>query len=185
MNDRISRKTNNPQQLSGPVRIIDRRNRLKQVEREPRSSSVPICKERASPSRRNRVKVSIDDSRRTNRTNVVSWNVAEEDSVSSGKNSFAHARRNIQTIRDRFFPPSSQNALNGKPPPYNSTNHIDFSQDRWQVASLDSPNFEGEPTRQAGSVLAQWGTVCSHENGDSESVLFTMGEIIRLPKLCP
>ncbi|VDL59567.1 unnamed protein product [Hymenolepis diminuta] len=133
INDQIPRTANNHQHLPGTIRIIDRRNRFKQMEREPRCSSVPI---RVSSGRKNRVKEDINGSPKPNIRGLLSWNGAEEDSVSSRKNSLARVKRNIQTLRDRVFPSLSQDVLNGKPPPYSSANNLEFYQERWQVTTF-------------------------------------------------
>ncbi|VDM26781.1 unnamed protein product [Hydatigera taeniaeformis] len=120
---------------NGNIRVVERRTRLKQEEREPRSSSVPVYKftrDKAEGEEvRDTIIPSMDDSPTSVLRGVAPWMAAEERAAVIKKDRRNRMKQNVHTIRDHMLSSWGQVNFDGKPPRHPSATHVYPSPELW------------------------------------------------------
>nr|CDS23260.1 cytohesin guanine nucleotide exchange [Echinococcus granulosus] len=129
-------RINNPYQtLNGTIRIVERRNRLKQEGHQPRCSSVPVCTSRVQKSEDSGMgdylTTGMNDSPTSVLRGVAPWMATEEKAVGIKKDSRNRIKHYAHSIRDHLLPLWGQVDFNGKPPPHPLSTHIHPLPEQW------------------------------------------------------
>lgn len=131
-------RISNPYQtLNGTIRVVERRNRLKQEEREPRCSSVPVYTSKPEKGEGDEMGdgliTGIGDSPSSVLRGVAPWMATEEKAAAIKKDRRNRMKRNVNSIRDHVLPLWGQVNFDGKPPLHPPSTHIYPLPEQWWV----------------------------------------------------